>query len=128
MSAPTFDARLAALRSACRNWREQTWLVGGPVTRIRPRSAPADRSRAMTRAEVTALLDGTADLCERVLWHMLCETTARAEEPLLLAIDDLDTVNRCGARAALWTWSPGRPVPRGCCLGCSPGAVPGRCS
>ncbi|MEV0712780.1 tyrosine-type recombinase/integrase [Nocardia aurea] len=120
VSAPTFNARLAALRSACRYWREQTWLVGDPLTRIRPRTIPADRSRAMTRAEVTALLDGNADLRERVLWHMLYETAARAEELLELDVADLDTANRCarvrrkGGTVDVVAWQTGtaRLLPR----------------
>ncbi|MGW5107529.1 hypothetical protein [Nocardia sp. NPDC004123] len=49
----------------------------------------------MTRDEVTAVLGLDAPLRERVLWHMLYETAARAEELLLLDIPDLDMPNRC---------------------------------
>jgi integrase len=37
------------------------------------------------------LTDPRNDLRERVLWRMLLETAARAEEVLTLAIGDLDT-------------------------------------
>ncbi|MBC7301035.1 MAG: site-specific integrase [Nocardia sp.] len=50
----------------------------------------------MTRDEVTGLLAKDVALRERVLWTMLYETAARAEELLLLDIGDLDTANRCG--------------------------------
>jgi len=49
----------------------QGWLVGDPLQRLRPRPVPADRSRALTRAEVTAILGLDVDLRERVLWAML---------------------------------------------------------
>ncbi|MBH0780378.1 tyrosine-type recombinase/integrase [Nocardia bovistercoris] len=94
-SAQTFNVRLAALRAAGTYWREQGWLVGDPLVRLRPRSIPADRSRALTRAEIAEILGSSAELRERVLWHMLYETAARAEELLGLDIDDLDTANRC---------------------------------
>ncbi|WP_280491419.1 hypothetical protein [Nocardia asiatica] len=58
--------RSAALRGAYDYWREQAWLVGDPLVRLRPRSVPADRSRALTRAEVTTILGMEAGLRERV--------------------------------------------------------------
>ncbi|MEV0297020.1 site-specific integrase [Nocardia sp. NPDC050710] len=94
-SAQTFNVRLAALRAACTYWAEQGWLVGDPVQRLRPRTVPADRSRAITRAEVGAILGLDVGLRERVLWTMLYETAARAEELLELDVPDLDTANRC---------------------------------
>lgn len=56
---------------------------------------PADRSQALTRAEVSAILGLEVDLRERVLWTMLYETAARADELLKLDVPDLDTSNRC---------------------------------
>ncbi|MFE7745122.1 tyrosine-type recombinase/integrase [Nocardia sp. NPDC057455] len=119
-SAQTFNVRLAALRAACDYWREQAWLVGDPLVRLRPRSVPADRSRALTRAEVTTILSMDAGLRERVLWHMLYETAARAEELLMLDVPDLDTANRCarvrrkGGAVDVVAWQTGtaRLLPR----------------
>ena len=78
-AATTFNVRLAALRSACEYWREQTWLIGDPLVRLRARPAPPDTSKALTK----------------VLWHMLYESSARAEEVLMLDVVQLDTTNRC---------------------------------
>jgi hypothetical protein len=36
-AATTSNVRLAALRSACEYWREQTWLIGDPLVRLRAR-------------------------------------------------------------------------------------------
>ncbi len=95
-SAQTFNVRLASLRAACEYWRKQEWLVGDPLVRLVPRKVPLDHSRAMTRDEVAQLLAADVPLRERVLWTMLYETAARADELLMLDIGDLDTANRCG--------------------------------
>ncbi|WP_240931192.1 hypothetical protein [Rhodococcus sp. B10] len=94
-SAQTFNVRLASLRGTCEYWRAQEWLVGDPALRLVPRRVPPDHSKAMTRDEVTGLLAKDASLRERVLWTMLYETAARADELLLLDIPDLNTANRC---------------------------------
>src|SRR4029077_17355107 len=44
-SAKTFHIRLTALGSACAYWREQSWLVGDPLVRLRAKPAPPDTSR-----------------------------------------------------------------------------------
>ncbi|WP_456094008.1 tyrosine-type recombinase/integrase [Nocardia aurantiaca] len=119
-SAQTFNVRLAALRSAREYWRKQGWLVGDPLSRLVSRAVPPDHSRALTRDEVAALLGMDAPLRERVLWHMLYETAARAEELLLLDIPDLDMPNRCatvirkGGATDIVAWQTGtaRLLPR----------------
>jgi integrase len=93
-SPQTFNVRLAALRAACAYWREQQWLAGDPLTRLVARSVPRDDSRALTHAQVVAVLDLDAALRERVLWHLLYESAARAEEVLMLDVAHLDTANR----------------------------------
>ncbi|WP_245546990.1 tyrosine-type recombinase/integrase [Nocardia brevicatena] len=120
VSAQTFNVRLAALRAACTYWAAQGWLVGDPLQRLRPRTVPADRSRAMTRAQVSAILGLDVPLRERVLWTMLYETAARAEELLELDVPDLDTANRCarvrrkGGTTDVVAWQTGtaRLLPR----------------
>lgn len=94
-SPGTWNVRLTALRSACAYWRDQGWLSGDPVALLRPRRRAADRSRALSRADVEALLtrDDIA-LRERVLWRMLYETAARSAELLRLDVEDLDLPNR----------------------------------
>lgn len=91
----TFNARLGALASATAFWRDQGWLKGDPLVRIRRRPRTPDRTRALDRAEVERLLtrDGTA-LRERTLWRLLYESAARATEVLSLDVDELDLRNR----------------------------------
>ncbi len=95
-SAPrTWNVRLTGLRSACRYWRDQGWLAGDPATLLRPRRRAPDRSRALSRADVGALLTREdIPLRERTLWRMLYETAARSAEVLRLDVEDLDLPNR----------------------------------
>ncbi|MEU4341814.1 site-specific integrase [Nocardia sp. NPDC023852] len=119
-SPQTFNVRLAAWRAACAYWREQQWLGGDPLVRLVARSVPRDESRALTRAQVDAVLGLDAALRERVLWQMLYETAARAEEVLMLNVPDLDTANRRavvirkgGARdVVVWQTGTARLLPR----------------
>ncbi|MGW5922216.1 tyrosine-type recombinase/integrase [Nocardia fluminea] len=120
MSPKTFNLRLTALTSACAWWREQGWLTGDPLMRLRARPVAPDRSRAITHDEVSELLTSDASLRERKLWTMLYETAARAEEILTLDVGDLDPVNRCatvvrkgGARDVVyWQTGTARLLPR----------------
>lgn len=119
-SAQTFNVHLAALRSACEYWRKQGWLVRDPLSRLVSRSLTPDRSKALTREEITAILIGDAPLRERVLWHLLYETAARIEDILLLDVPDLDMPNRCatvvrkGGAIDIVAWQTGtaRLLPR----------------
>ena len=116
----TFNVRLASLRSACSYWRYQGWLTGDPLVRLRARPAPPDTSKALSRQRVADTLGLVAPLRERVLWHMLYESSARAEEVLMLDVPDLDAVNRCavvtrkgGARDVIaWQTGTARLLPR----------------
>ena len=52
---------------------------------------PVDRTRALTRDQLAALWRrNDVSLRERVLWRLLYETAARANEILSLDVDDLD--------------------------------------
>ncbi|MBE3012766.1 hypothetical protein IL992_26790 [Microbispora sp. NEAU-D428] len=82
-SAKTFNTRLTALGSACGHWRQQEWLAGDPLVRLRPRPVPPDNSKALTRPQVATVLELDVPLRERVLWTLLYESTARTEEVLL---------------------------------------------
>jgi len=93
-SPQTFNVRLAGLRKAFEYWREQRWLAEDPLTRLRARPVARDDSRALTRAQIAELLGLDVTLRERVLWQMLYETAARAEELLMLDVPHLDTANR----------------------------------
>ena len=119
-SPQTFNVRLAALRAAFDYWREQGWLAGDPLVRLVGRSVPRDDSRALTRAQLTTVLGLEVALRERVLWQMLYETAARAEEVLMLDVPHLDTANRRavvtrkgGAKdVVVWQTGTARLLPR----------------
>lgn len=119
-SAKTFNIRLTALGSAFAYWRDRQWLAGDPLIRLRARPAPPDTSKALSRDRVALVLGSDAPLRERVLWRMLYESSARAEEVLNLDVADLDSVNRCavvvrkGGTRELIAWQTGtaRLLPR----------------
>jgi integrase len=119
-SAKTFNTRLTALGSACAYWRAQGWLDGDPLVRLRTRPVPADRTRALTVAQIRLILAHGASLRDRVLWTLLYETAARAEEALALNVTDLNLANRCavvvrkgGARDVIvWQTGTARLLPR----------------
>ena len=119
-AAKTFNIRLTALASACAYWREQGWLAGDPLVRLRAKPAPPDTSRALSKQRVADILGSDAPLRERVLWHLLYESSARAEEVLMLDVAELDTTNRCavvtrkgGARDVIaWQTGTARLLPR----------------
>jgi integrase len=92
----TFNRNLDTLRSAIGYWRDQGWLTIDPTRPLRRRSRVPDRTRALSREEITALLAREdVPLRERTLWRMLYETAARASEVLALDVEDLDLRNRC---------------------------------
>ncbi|WP_446222382.1 tyrosine-type recombinase/integrase [Nocardia sp. IBHARD005] len=119
-SAKTFNIRLTALGSAFGYWREQDWLNGDPLMRLRARPAPPDTSKALSRERVAQILRSDVPLRDRVLWHLLYESSARAEEALTLDIPELDAGNRCavvtrkgGAREVIaWQTGTARLLPR----------------
>jgi integrase len=92
----TFNRNLDTLRSAIGYWRDQGWLTIDPTRPLRRRGRAPDRTRALSREEITALLAREdVPLRERTLWRMLYETAARASEVLALDVEDLDLRNRC---------------------------------
>ena len=91
----TFNRAVDVLRSAFGYWAAEGWCTEDPSRALRRRRVAPDRARALSRAQVEALLT-REDLAlrERVLWRMLYETAARAAEVLALDVDDLDLTNR----------------------------------
>ena len=57
---------------------------------------PVDTTRALTRAQVTAIWKLDVPLRDKALWRMLYETAARAEEILGLDVPDLDLPSKRG--------------------------------
>ncbi|MBN6056886.1 site-specific integrase, partial [Nonomuraea sp. RK-328] len=94
-AAATLNARLDALGSACAWWRDQDWLTGDPIRRVRRRARTPDRTKALDRALIESLLTRqTLPLRERTLFRLLYESAARAEEVLALDVADLDLRSR----------------------------------
>ena len=96
-AAATWNRHLSALTSFTAWAGRQEILTTNPARRLERRK-PARRSdRAIPRARLDKLLtDDRHGLRERVLWRMLYETAARAEELLSLNIEDLDLEFRRG--------------------------------
>ncbi|GAA3969750.1 hypothetical protein GCM10023085_60060 [Actinomadura viridis] len=93
-AAATFNRHLDALRSAVAFWIDQGWLTTDPTRRLRRRGRGPDRTRALSVADIDALLDLDVPLREKTFWTILYETAARASEVLALDIEDLDRRNR----------------------------------
>jgi integrase/recombinase XerC/integrase/recombinase XerD len=117
----TYNRNLDALRSAIRYWTEQSWVGGDPTRALRRRGRAPDRTKALAKADIQALLTlegiGTR---ERTMWQLLYETAARANEVLALDVPDLDLRNRCakvrrkGSAVDVIVWRTGtaRLLPR----------------
>jgi integrase/recombinase XerC/integrase/recombinase XerD len=94
-SPSTWNVSLDAVRSAAVYWQRQGWLAADPSRMLVRRTPRADRSRALSRADVEQLLTREdIGLRERTLWRMLYETAARSAEVLALNVEDLDLPNR----------------------------------
>ena len=92
----TWNRNLDAIRSAQRYWQDQQWMDAIDLTSaLRRRQRAADRSRALSRADVERLLTREdIGIRERTLWRLLYETAARSAEVLRLDVGDLDLPNR----------------------------------
>jgi integrase len=91
----TWNVSLDAVRSAAAYWARQGWITADPSRMLTRRQPRPDRSRALARADVEALLTREdISLRERTLWRMLYETAARSAELLRLDVEDLDLANR----------------------------------
>jgi integrase len=90
-AAATWNRHLSALVSFTTRAQRQELLATNPARRLERRK-PArrgDRAIPATRLE-TLFTDPAHALRERVLWRLLYDTAARAEEILTLNIEDLD--------------------------------------
>lgn len=85
----TVNRELSVMKAAVAWWRGRGWLTTSPIAGIERRPAPPDRTRALSRDQISDLFALKAPLREKALWRMLYETCARAEEILTLDIDDL---------------------------------------
>ena len=120
-AAATWNRHLSALTSFTAWAQRQEILTTNPARRLQRRKVTrrGDRSLPATRLE-TLFGDDRNALRERVLWRLLYETAARAEEILSLNVGDLDTefrrarvVSKGGAIEYVhWQTSTARLLPR----------------
>ncbi len=125
-SPATHNRHLATIGSLF-GWAARRRLIAtdpseGPERRREPRSArQADQQRAIPYAELEALWGRkSVALREKVLWRMLYETGARANEILGLDVHDLDPAERSArltgkgghAERVYWATGTARILPR----------------
>ncbi|MEW2354222.1 tyrosine-type recombinase/integrase [Spirillospora sp. NPDC029432] len=90
-AAATWNRHLSALTSFTTWAQRRELLATNPARRLERRKTARRGDRAIPRARLDKLFgDDAHGLRERVLWRMLYETAARAEEILSLNIEDLD--------------------------------------
>jgi len=120
-AANIWNKHLSALTSFSGYARRQEWLATDPARRLERRKVTQARDKAIPRSRLERLFtDDRCGLRERVLWRMLYETCARAEEILGLDVPDLDmefrralVVEKGGDRAYVhWATPTARLLPR----------------
>lgn len=112
-SASTWNVRRAALSKFSAFAADRGWLSEDLADGLNRESLPHAVERSRRRTDIERLLkDKRVALRDRVLWRMLYDTAARAEEILGLNAEDLDRANRQaavtrkGGTADRITWSP----------------------
>jgi len=96
----TWNRVVATLGSFFAFCVRQEWIIASPATGLERRKErtgrkQANRTLAIPFDELEAFLGRPDhDLRERLLWRMLYETAARAEEVLLLDVEDLNQPNK----------------------------------
>ncbi|MEV0151644.1 MULTISPECIES: site-specific integrase [unclassified Nonomuraea] len=120
-AAATWNRHLSALVSFTTWAQRQDLLATNPARRLTRRTTVRRGDRAIPAARLEALFTGDRHpLRERLLWRMLYETAARAEEILSLNVEDLDTefrrarvVSKGGAIEYVhWATATARLLPR----------------
>jgi site-specific recombinase XerC len=120
-AAATWNRHLSALTSFTTWAGRQEILTTNPGRRLERRKPARRDDRSIPRARLDKLLtDDRHGLRERVLWRMLYETAARAEELLSLNVEDLDLEFRRGRvrskggtiEYAHWATGTARLLPR----------------
>jgi integrase len=93
----TWNARRGALGSLLAYCEAQGWVNDAKsiMAGIEHRTVAADRTRALSRAEIERLLSRSGiPLRDKTLFTMLYETSARSAEVLALDVEDLDRPNK----------------------------------
>ncbi|MGJ6969701.1 tyrosine-type recombinase/integrase [Streptosporangium sp. G11] len=90
-AAATWNRHLSALCSFTTWAQRQELLVTNPARRLERRKPARRGDRAIPRTRLETLFtDPAHPLRERLLWRLLYDTAARAEEILTLNVEDLD--------------------------------------
>ncbi|MFI6802846.1 tyrosine-type recombinase/integrase [Streptosporangium canum] len=90
-AAATWNGHLSALISFTTRAQRQDLLATNPARRLNRRKTTQHGDRAIPQARLEKLFtDDRHPLRERLLWRLLYETAARAEEILSLNVEDLD--------------------------------------
>ncbi|WP_344220269.1 tyrosine-type recombinase/integrase, partial [Nonomuraea bangladeshensis] len=128
-AAATPNRHLSALVSFTTWAQHQDLLATNPARRLtrRPAARRGDRTIPAARLE-TLFTDERHPLRERLLWRLLYETAARADEILSLDVTDLDLERRRARvtpRAVPSSTCTGPPPPPACCPACCKAARQG---
>ena len=117
----TYNRAIDVFRLAWAYWMAQGWTPGDPTAPMRRRTVAADRSRALSRADVGQLLTREdISLRDKTLWRLAYESATTRGELLALNVEDLDLANRRarvirkGGAADVIVWQSGtaRLLPR----------------
>ncbi|WP_308168100.1 tyrosine-type recombinase/integrase [Nonomuraea sp. NEAU-A123] len=120
-AAATWNRHLSALVSFTTWAQRQDLLATNPARRLERRKPARRGDRAIPAARLDKLFSDPANaLRERVLWRLLYDTAARAEEILSLNVEDLDlefrrarVVSKGGAIEYVhWATATARLLPR----------------
>ncbi|MFC8739214.1 tyrosine-type recombinase/integrase [Streptomyces sp. NPDC057144] len=96
MDADTVNRELSIARKALGWWRAQGWIEADPTIGIERRPASSDRTKALSKPQITALWQLEASIREKTFWKLLYESAARADETLCLNIEELLPADRRG--------------------------------
>ncbi|MER6141793.1 substrate-binding domain-containing protein [Streptomyces sparsogenes] len=96
MDADTVNRELSIARKAISWWQRQGWSVGDPTIGIERRPAPPDRTKALSKPQITALWALEASVREKTFWKLLYERATRADEILCLNIEELFPADKRG--------------------------------
>ncbi len=117
----TWNSRLGIIGTLFTYCRRQNWTDLDPAETIERRRPPEDNTKAISYDELDALWNKPdIDLREKLLWHMLYSTAARASEILALNIEDLDRARKRAAIVGkgghrdivIWDTTTARLIPR----------------
>jgi integrase len=120
-AAATWNRHLSALTSFTAWAQRNEILATNPARRLERRKPARRGDRSIPRTRLEKLFaDDKRGLRERVLWRMLYETAARAEEILTLNVEDLDpefrrarvTSNGGAVEYVHWATGTARILPR----------------